>query len=75
MWIVLLNHLDYVDCRMMNVMKLVEENLMVVVDSVDHLLDHHHRVIRGANVHVVGLPPGDLLVAWNCHADASAVLS
>jgi hypothetical protein len=41
-------HLDYVDYRMMNVMKLVVvevENLMVVEDLIDHRLDHHHHLI------------------------------
>jgi len=45
---VLSNHLDYVDCRMMNVMMLsvVEvENPMVVEDLIDHLLDRRHRRI------------------------------
>lgn len=45
MRMVLLNHLDYVDCKMTNAMKLVVENSMVVADLLDHLLDHRHRPI------------------------------
>lgn len=43
-----MNHLDYADYTMMNVMKYsvdVVEVLMVVEDLIDHHLDHHHHLI------------------------------